>query len=201
MNRARERRRNKKGFIFIISGPSGSGKTTLAQRIIRHPKLKAQFIKPASFTTRPKRSGEQQGRDYIFVSPKEFRRLFKAKKILERTRYLGYDYGTSRAYLEQAIAKGLHIILCLDNKGALFIKRRYSNRAVTIFVKPPSLKSVETRIAGRCSKTSRKELIQRLRLAARELSYAKQYDYCVENDNLDKAVNEVKGIIQWAIFR
>lgn len=189
----------KKGFIFVISGPSGSGKTTLAKKILKRPKLKGKFIKSVSFTTRPKRPGERGSRDYLFVSVREFRRLLKAKKILEHTRYLGYDYGTPRALIKQAKDKGKHIILCLDIKGASFIKRAYPDRAITIFVRPPSLSTAKQRILGRWAKTNPKELNQRIQLANKELSYVKRYDYCLVNDNLNKAIKEVERIILWRI--
>ena len=188
-----------KGLIFVISGPSGSGKTTLAKKILKHPQLRNKLLKSVSFTTRPKRPQERQGSSYLFVSTKEFKRLLKAKKILEHTRYLGYDYGTPSNILEQAIRRGSHILLCLDIKGALFVKRRYPNRAITIFVQPPSLGIARQRIVGRWAETKLKELNQRLQLASKELGYAKQYDYCLVNDNLSKAVKEAIKIIQWAI--
>ena len=140
--------------------------------------------------------GERQGKDYLFVSAREFQRLRKAKKILECTRYLGYDYGTPSDLLQQAASKGLHIILCLDTRGAAFIKRAYPKRAITFFVKPPSLGIARKRILTRSATTKPEELSQRLRLADKELGYAKRYDYCLVNDNLNKATRQLNGIIQ-----
>ncbi len=191
--------KRKKGFIFILSGPSGSGKTTLVREVLKCPQLRRKFIKSVSFTTRPRRRGERQGQSYFFVSPGEFQRLLKLKKILEHTHYLGYHYGTPRAIVEQAIKKGLHILLCLDVRGATFLKRRYPTRTVTIFIKPPSLSAAKVRILGRDIVAQPGELNRRLRLGKQELSYANKYDYCLINDNLKKAVREVKRIIQWTI--
>jgi guanylate kinase len=191
----------KTGFIFVVSGPSGSGKTTLAKKILNQPQLKDKLIKSVSFTTRPKRPGEMQGRDYFFVSRKEFQRLLKAKKILEHTRYLGYDYGTPRALLEQAIKRGLYMILCLDIKGGLFVKAAYPERAITIFVKPPSLGVAKKRILLRSNKIKVEEANKRMQLAKKELGYAKSYDYCLVNDNLNKAIRKIERIIKWAISR
>jgi guanylate kinase len=196
MNLAKVRGKRKKGLIFVISGPSGSGKTTLAKKILNQPQFKGKFIKSVSFTTRPKRPGERQGRDYIFVSAEEFQRLLKGKKILEHTRYLGYDYGTPSMLLEQSARRGLHIILCLDLKGASFVKRAYPARVVTIFIKPLSLSIVEQRILKRWAETGPEELDRRVQLASKELSCVDRYDYCLVNDNLNKAVKEIKGIIQ-----
>jgi guanylate kinase len=195
------RHKARKGLIFVISGPSGSGKTTLAQEILKQPKLKSKFIKSVSFTTRSRRSGEKQGRSYIFVSPEEFQRLIKTKKILEHTRYLGYDYGTPRSLLEKAIKRGSHIVLCLDIKGAMFLKKRYPGRTITIFVKPPSLNIAKKRILARTITTQPEELNKRLQLACTELDYIDKYDYCLINDNLDRAVKKVEKIIQWTIYQ
>ncbi len=186
----------KKGLIFVISGPSGSGKTTLTKRLLKQPQLKHRLVKPVSFTTRPKRQGERQGRDYFFVSEKEFQDLLKAKKILERTRYLGYDYGTPRDSIERAIKKGLHVILCLDIRGAQFIKRGYPDRAITIFVKPPSLRIAKKRILTRSKKTTLREIKERLKLASKELSQVKHYNYCLINDDLNLAVKQAREIIK-----
>ena len=195
------RNKTKKGLIFVISGPSGSGKTTLVKTILEQPQLKNRFIKSVSCTTRPKRPGERQGRDYFFVSARAFQGLLKAKKILEHTRYLGYDYGTPRHILRQAKDKGLHIILCLDTKGASFIKRTYPDRTIMIFIRPPSLSIARQRILARVAETKPKELNQRLRLGDKELDCARYYDYCLVNDRLSRAIKEVKKIIQWTISR
>jgi len=165
MKLAKVRAKTGKGFVFVISGPSGSGKTTLAKEILKQPQLKDQFTKSVSFTTRPKRPRERQGRDYFFVSKKEFQSLLGAKKILEHTHYLGYDYGTPRDFLKQAIRKGQHVILCLDIRGASFVKRAFPQRTITIFVKPPSLSIAKQRILNRCTKTNPKEAARRIRLA------------------------------------
>jgi guanylate kinase len=186
----------KKGLIFVISGPSGSGKTTLAKRLLKQPQLKHSLVKPASFTTRPKRHGERQGRDYLFVSDKEFQRLLKAKKILEHTRYLGYDYGTPRDLIERTVKKGLHVVLCLDIRGAQFIKREYPDRAITIFVKPPSLGIAKKRILTRSKKAIPQEIKERIELASKGLGYVKHYDYCLVNDDLNRAVKEAREVVQ-----
>jgi guanylate kinase len=185
----------KQGLIFVISGPSGSGKTTLLQNLIRSKILKHKLVKSVSFTTRPKRSGEREGRDYFFISDHEFKQRRKAKKILEWTRYLGYYYATPKDFVERRVQKGRHILLCLDLKGAFRIKRLYSKNTVTIFVMPPSLRTLHDRIKKRCSRTKREEIRQRLWLARKELGACRRYDYCVLNKDLRQAVRETKIII------
>ncbi len=185
---------NKPGKIFIISGPSGSGKTTLLTRLIQDRKIAKLLEKSRSVTTRPRRLGEKQGKDYFFISKGEFRRLLKAKKILEWTRYLGYYYGTPRELVENRLKKGKHLGLCLDLKGARILKKIYPYNSVTVFVLPPSLSVLKARIEGRCRETNKKEVTQRLRLAKREILAAAQFDYRILNQNLRIALKELKKI-------
>lgn len=182
-------------LIFVISGPSGSGKTTLLKELLKHKELKKRLIKSLSFTTRPQRQGEQNKRDYFFITKAEFKQRRQAKKILEWTRYLGYYYATPRDFLDKQLKKGKHIILCLDLKGALKIKRLYPKNTVTIFIMPPSLEALHNRIEGRCNKTKQEEIKQRLKLAREELLASRKYDYCLVNKNLSQAVKELQGII------
>ena len=189
------KRQKTQGKIFVISGPSGSGKTTLLNRLIQDKEIGKLLVKSRSLTTRPRRGGERNGRDYFFVSREEFNRLLKAKKILEWTRYLGYYYGTPKEPLEARIKKGGHIGLCLDLKGAQILKKIYPENTVTIFVLPPSLKTLKSRIEGRCKSTDKQEVAQRLRLAQGELSAAPGFDHCVLNKNLQAALGELKDIV------
>lgn len=182
-------------MIFVISGPSGSGKTTLRGKLLQDKELRRSFIKSVSFTTRQKRCGERNKKDYIFISEPEFKQQLKAKKILEWTKYLGYYYATPRPFVDKHLKKGKNIILCLDLNGALRIKRLYPKNSVTIFILPPSIKALRHRIEGRCNKTKREEIRRRLELAKQELSDAGKYDYCAVNKNLAQAIKELRGII------
>ncbi len=191
-----KRNQNKnRGLIFVISGPSGSGKTTLLKKLLTTKELKKRLAKSTSFTTRPKRSGEKNGKDYFFIPKDKFRQKQKAKKILEWTKYLGYYYATPRDYLTEQLKQGKHIVLCLDLKGALKIKRAYPGNTVTIFIAPPSLKVLRDRIEGRCNKTKTEEVKQRLKLARREVIVSHRYDYCLVNKNLHQAVGALRSII------
>ncbi|MFA5090262.1 MAG: guanylate kinase [Candidatus Omnitrophota bacterium] len=183
------------GKIFIISGPSGSGKTTLLKELIRQGHLKKRLVKSVSLTTRPPRPGERQGRDYIFVSRKDFQRLRQNKKILEWTRYLGYYYATPRDRVENMLAAGKHILLCLDLKGALKVKRLYPEQTVTIFVMPPSIRELYRRIRKRCCNTKSQEIARRLELATVEMRSRKGYDYCLMNKDFDSSLQRLKDIV------
>ncbi|MDD5560857.1 MAG: guanylate kinase [Candidatus Omnitrophica bacterium] len=185
---------NKPGKIFIISGPSGSGKTTLLSRLIQDKKIGKLLAKSRSVTTRPRRSGEKQGKDYFFVTKDEFRRLVKAKKILEWTRYLGYYYGTPKELVEKQLKRGKHLGFCLDLKGARVLKKIYPHNTVTVFVLPPSLNVLKARIEGRCRETDKKEITQRLRMAKREILSAAQFNYRILNRSLRVALKELRKI-------
>ncbi len=189
-------KKRKEGLVFVISGPSGSGKTTLVREFLGaqgpHNKKVARSI---SLTTRPKRSGERQGRDYFFVTDKQFRQQRRGKKILEWTEYLGYYYGTPKDYFEGQLKKGRHLILCLDLRGALKIKRLYPLNARTIFVMPPSLGVLRDRIEKRCNKTKQAEIEKRLNLAREEIRLAVKYDHCLVNRRLGQSVQELQRII------
>lgn len=185
----------KQGLVFVVSGPSGSGKSTLVERLLRQREIRSGFVKSVSLTTRPKRSGETDKKDYFFISERKFQELLRAKKILEWTRYLRYYYGTPREFVEEQFRRGKHVILCLDFKGALQIRRILPRNTVTIFILPPSLEALRSRIKERCRHTKEKEIRQRLRLANREMRLAHKYDYHVENKNLNPAVKALKKII------
>jgi len=182
-------------MIFILSGPSGSGKTTLRDRLLKDHSLKKNFIKSVSITTRKRRSGEKNGRDYVFVGTGEFRKLKGQRKILEWTKYLGYYYGTKKDTVTAALRSGKNIVLCLDHKGMCRVKKLYPHDTVSIFVIPPSIKELRKRINGRACGTREAEVSHRIRLAAFEIKNAPQYDYAICNKNLTLALKRLKGII------
>ena len=179
----------------MVSGPSGSGKTTLAEAVVRVPGLKGVVRRSISCTTRPRRRGEREGRDYFFLTEAQFMRLRSDKKILEWTRYLGYYYGTPKRFVDEQLAHGAHLIMCLDLRGACRLKRLYPRQAVKVFVTPPSLAVLRTRIKMRSPSTSEEEVCRRLRRAKDELAAAGGYDYRVRNDVLRRAVERFAGII------
>ncbi len=182
-------------MIFVMSGPSGSGKTTLRDKLLKDREFSRHFVKSVSLTTRKRRSGERDKRDYIFINGPEFKKRLKQKKILEWTKYLGYYYATPRDFVDKQLEKRKNIILCLDLKGSLRIKRLYPGQCVTIFILPPSIKALQRRIEGRCNKTEKEEIRRRLESARQELTEAGRYDYCIVNKNLTQAAKELKGII------
>jgi guanylate kinase len=183
------------GTIFVITGPSGSGKTTILKKLLKSKGLGKILLKSVSFTTRPKRTGEKNSADYCFINVEEFKQKKRAKKFLEWTKYLGYYYATPKDFIEKRLKEGRAVILCLDLKGALTIKRMYPKNAVTIFIVPPSLETLRDRIEKRSRNTKVEEIIRRTQLARKELRASHRYDYSVINQDLKLAAREIKSII------
>ena len=180
----------KRGRIFVISSPSGGGKTTICNRLKRG-RFDVEYS--VSATTRRPRSGERNGRDYIFISKDRFKSLKKKNKFLEWTNNFGDLYGTPKGFVKKAISQGRDIILSIDVKGAMQVRRLYKD-AVLIFLLPPSLKLLKRRLKKRRTE-SRETAARRLRVARRELGYLQRYDYAIVNDSLKKAVEALRSII------
>ncbi|MDD5347010.1 MAG: guanylate kinase [Candidatus Omnitrophica bacterium] len=184
-----------RGTIFVLSGPSGSGKTTLARAVLADKSLGRSLVRSISFTTRPRRRGEREGKDYFFLTSDEFRRNLRGQKILEWTRYLGYYYGTARDFVDRTLQRSKGLILCLDLKGAQRIKSLYPKDSVTVFVMPPSLEELFRRIQGRRRETGA-EIRKRIAVAKREIAACGSYDYCLVNSDLRRAITRLKTIIR-----
>jgi guanylate kinase len=180
----------KAGRIFVISSPSGGGKTTLCNRL---KKERFAISCSVSATTRPSRAGEKDGVDYIFLSKERFRRLVGKKKFLEWTNNFGDLYGTPRGFVDRALKRGEDVMLPIDVKGAMRVKRLYPD-AVLIFVVPPSLALLKRRLMRRKTE-GREAAAKRLATARKEMAYVKKYDYAIVNDNLKRAVGVLKSII------
>ena len=179
----------RKGKLFIISAPSGSGKTTLCERVIgKVPGI----VRSVSMTTRPLRQGEKSGEDYVFVTKREFKKQIKGKSLLEWARNFGYYYGTPKKVLK-LLAKGKDVILAIDVKGAMKVKKLYP-KGVFIFVLPPSITELKKRLRRR-KVDSPREIKKRIKIAERELSYLPRYTYSVVNDNIEKATGKLAAIV------
>ncbi len=158
-------------------------------------KFSGRLEKSISFTTRPKRRGEKDQRDYFFINQREFFRELRAQKILEWTKYLGYYYGTGRDFVDSRLGAARNLILCLDLKGAGRIKKLYPKNSTTIFIMPPSLEELYIRLEKRHRETSNEEIKNRLRIAKREIANAGKFDFCVVNNDLAQAVKRLNEII------
>lgn len=183
-------------MILIISGPPGAGKGTVVNAIIKnHP----DFVIPSSYTTRSPRIKEGTKKKYNFVTDDEFHRLAKEKKILEGVFEHMWWYGTDRGSFEQAYQAGKNILMELEPRGALNIKKLYPE-ARLVFLVPDSIEDLDDRIRHdtRRANITSEELNIRLESAKRELTYANQFDYQIENPHSqpERAIVEVEGIIQ-----
>ena len=184
-----------KNILFVISGPSGSGKTTLLKNLLKDKDTRHKLIRSVSFTTRPKRPGEEEGKDYFFITERAFRKKLKTKKILEWTRFLNYYYGTPKEHFNKLIKKDRHLLLCLDEKGAFKIKRHFLRNTVTIFILPPKIESLKTRMVSPERKVAKEDLLKRLALARKQIRLCKDYDYRIINDNFNTALKRLKKVI------
>lgn len=182
-----------KGKIIIISGPSGSGKTTLYKKLMAGKRLKNRLARSISVTTRPKRAGEKQGRDYIFVSPKQFAYKRRHRHFLESEKVFGNYYGTPNKNVRDLLKAGKNVLLSIDVKGAKTVRQKYPG-AISIFIKTPSLKILESRLKRRGSEGKR-VLRLRLETARKELREAGRYQYVVINDSLGLAYKRLESIV------
>jgi guanylate kinase len=181
------------GRLVIISGPSGAGKTTLLQRIFQDSPL--PLTASISATTRPPRPGEQQDRDYHFLSREEFARRREAGDFLECCEVYGQGdwYGTLRSEVTPSLASGKWVVLEIDVQGTISVLRQFAE-AVTIFVQPDSLDELERRLRERGTE-SPAALARRLDVARHEMESKSLYRHLVTNDNVERAANEICEIL------
>jgi guanylate kinase len=179
--------------IVIISGPSGCGKTTLHKALLASPVLKNKLVKSISATTRKKRPGERQGRDYVFLSIKTFEERIKKNYFLEWEKVFDNYYGTPKKHALDLLKKGINVLLCIDVKGAKTVAQEFP-KALRIFIKTPSMKVLEARLKARGSE-SKESLELRLKIARQELKEAKYYDHVIVNADLNKALGTLQRIV------
>lgn len=180
------------GKLFVISGPSGAGKGTLIKKILSvYPDL----LYSVSLTTRKRRNEEEEGKEYFFVSEEEFKKKIKKGELLEWAKVYRDYYGTPAEFIYKNIKKGKDIILEVDVQGAKKIKRKMKNRAILIFIKPPSISELKNRILKR-GDNNKEEISLRLKTARKELKEIENYDYLVINDKIEEAFDLLQSIIK-----
>jgi len=177
------------GRIFVMSGASGTGKTTLSRQLEKELGL---FFS-VSATTRPPRAGEEQGRDYRFLSREEFDKMVQEGRFLEWASVHGQFYGTPREPIEQNLGQGRDVLLDLDTQGALNLKKLVP-QAVLIFIKPPSIEELRKRLESRGT-DSPETIAGRISRAEHEIEQSVHYDHVVVNHDLEQAKRELKDII------
>ena len=177
--------------LYVISGSSGVGKGTVIKGFLEQ---NPEFILSVSCTTRNPREGEINGKHYFFLTKDEFQKCIDNDKFLEYAEFAGNFYGTKKKYIEECLNDGKNIILEIDTKGALHVKKRMPE-AVLIFICPPSFEELEKRLRGR--HTEDEATIQRrLSQAKDELERAKAFDYKIVNDNLENAIKSIEEVIK-----
>jgi guanylate kinase len=182
------------GILFIISAPSGSGKSTLVSEV-RKQLSGIEFS--VSWTTRPPRGSEQNGREYNFTTREEFERMIAAGVFLEHAEVFGHYYGTSRKSLENARLAGHDLLLDIDVQGAAQV-RASMPEAVSIFVMPPNPRVLRTRLRNRSRAegvVNEEEVYRRLNAARKEIENYREYGYILVNDMLDRAVAQLEAIV------
>ncbi len=187
--------RLKPAKIYVISGPSGSGKTTLIKRLAKSRAIRKTITKITTVTTRLPRRGEHKGRDYFFVSEEEFSRRKNKGYFAEWQEVFGNYYGTPKKDLIKELKSGHDVLLCIDVKGALAIRKVFPKETVLIFIAAPDEETLKNRLHQR-STEHKHSLRRRLRVAKQEMAYRKKYDYCVVNHKVALAAKELKKIIE-----
>jgi len=178
------------GFLLVLSGPSGAGKGTLVDRLVA---ARPECIFSISATTRPRRSSEQEGVQYEFVSREEFERRRSAGLFLEWAEVHGHFYATPARFVDDGVRAGRVVVLDVDVQGGASV-RRARPEAVSVFIYPPSIEALRKRLLGR--KTDSPEVVERrLQNAPGELRQYREYDYLVVNDDLERAVAQLVAIV------
>lgn len=182
-----------RGDLFIVSSPSGGGKTTLIRRLLASPPGDPLHFS-VSHTTRPMRSGEQNGREYYFVTPAEFQAMVQRDDFLEHNEVHDNIYGTSKAEVLPRLSAGQDVILDIDVQGARDVRKAYPE-AVTIFIVPSGPGELARRLRGR-GLDSEESIQKRLINAAREVREAEDFQYVIVNDDLERATLELESIVR-----
>jgi guanylate kinase len=182
----------RRGLMFVLSSPSGAGKTTLSRLLIeRMPGLKMSV----SATTRAKRPGEVDGRDYLFVDKPRFEAMVKGDELLEWATVFDNRYGTPRAPVEDALSAGQDVLFDIDWQGTQQLREKARADVVSVFILPPSAADLEKRLHSR-AQDSDEVIRRRMSRASHEMSHWAEYDYIVINHDIDEAFAEVQSILK-----
>jgi guanylate kinase len=188
------RRGQGSGLAIVVSGPSGAGKNSVIERVMADLTALSYSV---SYTTRPRRGGEVDGVNYHYVSSQEFERLIANGELIEHVTYLGDQYGTGRAQIREVFERGEDVVLNIDVEGAKALRKKGltdTTTAVYVFLAPSSLGRLEERLRKRGSE-GEEAIRARLDVAAKEMEALPVFDYLVINDELDRAVEELRSII------
>lgn len=184
---------SKRGKLIVFSAPSGSGKTTIVRALLKRPELNLAFS--ISATSRPQRGQEVDGKDYYFLSQKEFEQNIRDGAFLEWEEvYPGQHYGTLLEEVNRLLEEGKNVVFDIDVIGGLNIKKQFNDEALALFVQPPSIEVLAQRLEQRGTDSSEK-IHMRLEKARLELSQAPNFDHAVINESLDQAIEQAHELI------
>jgi len=182
----------RRGLMFVLSSPSGAGKTTLSRMLVAETPALQMSV---SATTRPKRPGEVDGKDYHFVDQKRFDAMVANGELLEWAKVFDNRYGTPRAPVEASLAAGKDVLFDIDWQGTQQLRSRSPNDVVSVFILPPSVSALERRLHTR-AQDSEEVIRSRMKKAGDEMNHFDAYDYIVVNDNIGIAFEAVKSILR-----
>lgn len=182
----------RRGLMLVLSSPSGAGKTTISRRLLAIER--EHMLLSVSVTTRAPRPGEVEGRDYYFIDQRKFAAMVAKDELLEHANVFGNLYGTPRAAVEAALAKGIDVLFDIDWQGTQQLREKARNDVVSIFVLPPDMASLEKRLRQRAQDTE--AVVQgRMAKASDEMSHWAEYDYIVVNRDIEASTAEVRAIL------
>ncbi len=181
----------KKGKLIVLSGPSGTGKTTLCHELI---KRSTGLVFSVSATTRDKRPGEKEGKDYFFLTPAEFKRKIRSREFLEWASVYNQFYGTPKKPVMDNLAKGISVLLDIDMQGALQVKKAFP-QALLVFILPPSLAELRQRLISR-NKDSMATITRRMKKIEEEMRYIPRYDRVIINKDLSVTIKSLQKTIK-----
>ena len=181
----------RRGLLYVLSSPSGAGKTTITRRLLEADDNLSLSV---SVTTRPPRDGEVDGRDYHFIERLAFDDLVARDQLLEHAQVFDHWYGTPRAPVEAALGAGRDMVFDIDWQGARQIAARMRDDMVSVFILPPSMTELHERLRRR-AKDSEKVVLARMEKAIDEVSHYDEYDYVIVNDDIERSVDAVRGIL------
>jgi guanylate kinase len=165
------------------------GKSTIVKKLLEHPR----YVLSVSATTRPIRPGEKESREYYFLSKEQFRRWIEERKFIEHVKLFGNYYGTPAEPMKKAVSEGKVYVLDIDVQGAIRL-REEGVEGIYVLLEPPDMEELEKRLKGRATE-SEEQLRERVGHARWELDQKKYYDYCVVNDSVDRAVGQIRSIV------
>ena len=183
-----------KGKLIVVSAPSGSGKTTIVRHLLNQEQFQLEFS--ISATSRDARGNEKDGEDYYFISAKEFKNKIKLDEFLEWEEvYIDNFYGTLKTEVERIWSKGKHVIFDIDVAGGLRIKKKFPERTLAVFVKPPDINELIIRLKQR-GEESPEKIAMRVAKAPTEMATAPQFDTIILNDDLKTALNDAENLVK-----